>query len=302
MIPVSKRSTLQARANQILTFVVHRRLWAVSLAMVLISGCTAMADKEQSVKNYRLYKPHKFNMPESLLEVSGITFYKGKNDTLYAVQDEQGRLFRIAWGVRKQVNAKFGKQGDYEDLAIVNDKVIILKSNGNLITFPFADAIYAEVDSVREWKDKLPKGEYEGMYGDDASGNIYIICKNCEGDNNKNMVSGYICHIGESIEPVGEFQIDVEAIKSFTGKVKRGFRPSGIAKNPVTSEWFIISAVNKLLVVTDDKWKIKETCLLNSNIFNQPEGITFDNTGTMYISNEGDDLSEGNILKFDRLK
>jgi uncharacterized protein YjiK len=70
----------------------------------------------------------------------------------------------------------------------------------------------------------------------------------------------------------------------------------------VTSEWFIISAVNKLLVVTDDKWKIKETCLLSSNIFNQPEGITFDSTGTLYISNEGDDLSEGNILKFERYK
>ena len=99
----------------------------------------------------------------------------------------------------------------------------------------------------------------------------------------------------------GTFQIDVNEIKSFTGKVKRGFRPSGIAKNPVTSEWFIISAVNKLLVVTDHNWKIKETCFLNSNIFNQPEGIAFDDKGNMYISNEGDDLSEGNILRFNRL-
>jgi secreted PhoX family phosphatase len=115
------------------------------------------------------------------------------------------------------------------------------------------------------------------------------------------MVSGYIYHIADSIYQAGTFEIDVNEIKAFTGKVKRGFRPSGMAKNPVTSEWFLISAVNKLLVVTDHNWKIKETSLLNSNIFNQPEGIAFDDKGNLYISNEGDDLTEGNILRFNRL-
>ena len=283
-------------------FSVNKKPPVAALFAVLLLGCNPSADEEETVKNYRLDNPDKFSMPESLLEISGITFYKGNNDTVYAVQDEQGRLFRIAWGVKRQVNAKFGKQGDYEDVAIVNEKVIILKSNGSLVTFPFADRIYAEVDSAREWKHLLPEGEYEGMYGDDASGNLYVICKNCAGDNSKNMVSGYIYHIGDSIYQSGTFQVDVDQIKSFTGKVKRGFRPSGLAKNPVTSEWFMVSAVNKLLVVTDNNWKIKEACLLNGNTFNQPEGIAFDNAGNMYISNEGDDFSQGNILRFARLK
>ena len=280
----------------------RKKLWAFVLIVAMLAGCGYFGSEEKTIKNYRLHKPDKFNMPESLLEVSGITFYKGRKDTVYAVQDEQGRLFRVGLGVKKQVNAKFGKQGDYEDLAIVNEKVVILKSNGNFVSFPLADAIYEEVDSVAEWKGILPKGEYEGMWGDDASGNIYVICKNCSGDNSKDMVSGYVCHVGDSIYLAGEFRVDVDAIKTFTGKVKRGFRPSGIAKNPVTSEWFIISAVNKLLVVADHNWKIKEACLLSSNTFNQPEGITFDNAGSLYISNEGDDFTEGNILRFSRVK
>jgi uncharacterized protein YjiK len=58
--------------------------------------------------------------------------------------------------------------------------------------------------------------------------------------------------------------------------------------------------VNKLLVVTDRNWKAKEVCQLDGNTFNQPEGIAFDKDGNLFISNEGDDLSQGNILKFKR--
>ena len=275
---------------------------AVALLIFLIFGCAGSGKEENTVKNYNLGKPDKFLMPESLLEISGIAFYKGKADTVYGIQDEQGRLFRLAWGEKKQYNAKFGKQGDYEDVTFINDQALILKSNGSLFSFPFADAIYEEVDSAREWKHLLPKGEYEGMYGDEATGKVYVICKNCPGDNSKNLVTGYIIQFGDSVYQSGTFQVDVKQIKSFTGKVKRGFRPSALAKNPVTSEWFMVSAVNKLLVVTDSNWKIKEACFLNGNMFNQPEGLAFDAKGNLYISNEGDDLSQGNILKFARSK
>ena len=268
--------------------------------LYLMFGCTNPGDQEQTIPNYKLNMPEKFNMPESLLEISGITFHEGKNDTIYAVQDEQGRVFRLAWNDRKQVNAKFGKQSDYEDLAITRDHVIILKSNGTLFSFPFADAVYEELDSVKEWKGLLSKAEYEGMGVDPANEQLYVICKNCPGDNSKNTVTGYVFQTGDSLYKLRDFSVNVKDIKSITGKVKRGFRPSGLAMNPVTSEWFIISAVNKLLVIADSNWKIKNACQLNGNVFNQPEGIAFDKEGNLYISNEGDDLSEGNILKFVR--
>jgi len=279
---------------------VNRVLIVAGLSSLLTSGCNISGDEEKSVKHYKFDEPEKFFMPESLLEISGITFYKEESDTIYAIQDEQGRLFRLALGEKKQYNAKFGKQGDYEDVAFVNGQALILKSNGTLFSFPFEDAIYEEVDSAKEWKNIIPKGEYEGMYGDEVAGKLYIVCKNCPQDNSKDLVSGYIIQVGDSVYQTGTFQIDVDQIKSFTGKVKRGFRPSGLAKNPVTGEWFLVSAVNKLLVVTDSNWKIKEACFLNGNTFNQPEGIAFDKKGNLYISNEGDDLSQGNILRFTR--
>lgn len=260
-------------------------------------------DKQKSMPpHYDLSKPERFAMPETLLEISGISFPKGKNDTVYAIQDEEGKLFRLAWGTKKQYHAKFAKGGDYEDVSIANGKVYILKSSGSIYVVDFGDAVYEEIDSTTEWKGLLPKGEYEGLFAEEATNKLYVLCKNCESDENKDFVTGYILQGGDSVYQTGSFTIDVQSIKPFTGKVKRGFRPSALSKNPITGEWFILSAVNKLLVITDSQWKVKGAYHLDGNMFNQPEGIAFDAEGNMYISNEGDDLSAGNILKFKRKK
>ncbi|MNL43433.1 hypothetical protein D3C87_1659450 [compost metagenome] len=60
----------------------------------------------------------------------------------------------------------------------------------------------------------------------------------------------------------------------------------------------MLSSTDKLLLVTDANWKIKEAHKLNSSTFNQPEGMAFDQELNLYISNEGDEITDGNILKF----
>ncbi|MFT3705875.1 MAG: SdiA-regulated domain-containing protein [Agriterribacter sp.] len=269
----------------------------VVLIYVCLAGCVSGSPDIPTPPHYRLDEPEKFLMPESLLEISGIAFHHGKSDTVYAIQDEEGKLFRLAWREKKQTHIKFGKKGDYEDVTILHDEAIVLKSNGALYFFPLGDE---DIDSTKESKHIFPQGEYEGLYADEQSGNIYVLCKNCMADNSKASVTGYILQQKDSLQQTGSFSIDVSAIKDITGKVKRGFRPSGLAQQPLTKEWFIISAVNKLLVITDSNWQVKEVYPLDGKIFNQPEGIAFDNAGNLYISNEGDDLVQGNILKFAR--
>lgn len=276
------------------------KLYAAIIALFfLMIACQETEKKKKVPGEYDLDNPEKFFMPGSLLEISGITFHHHANDTIYAIQDEEGSVFYLAWQQKKQDHVKFAKSGDYEDVAIVNNKVMVLKSNGALMSFPFAD-IHKEETEAQEIKNLLPKGEYEAMYADDANALLYILCKNCEGDDGEKSVSGYILHAGDSIYQNGAFKISVQEIKSLSKKMKKGFRPSALAQNPVTKEWFIVSAVNKLLVVTDSEWKVKNVWPLNGNMFNQPEGIAFDANGNLYISNEGDEFSEGNILKFAR--
>lgn len=272
----------------------------VLLGIGLLPGCNSTPKEAETFREYDLSKPEKFNLPESLFEVSGIAFDKGKSDTIYAIQDEEGKLFRLAWDVPRQLHTKFAKKGDYEDVSIIRDRAYILKSNGAIFTFPMSEVYYEEPEGVEEVKGLLPKGEYEGMYGDERTGELFVICKSCGKDDSKASVSGHILKTGPggAIAESGTFSIQVEQIRAKNGNVNRGFKSSGIAKNPLTDEWYIISAVNQMLVVADQQWNVKDVHHLNANQFPQPEGIAFDQAGNLYISNEGDDLFSGNVLKF----
>ena len=73
-------------------------------------------------------------------------------------------------------------------------------------------------------------------------------------------------------------------------------KPSAIAINPVTNEFYILASVNKLLVVTDRQGKFKALYELDPAIYKQPEGIAFTPWGDMLISNESHETGLATIL------
>lgn len=273
---------------------------SVSLLLV-VYACKPVPSKFSSPKGYNLDKPDRFNMPESLLEISGIAFNNGIADTIYSVQDEEGKVFKQKWDVKKQTNTRFASKGDFEDLAILKDRIFVLKSSGTLYAFPISETSKKETKNVKHMKDVLPDGEYEGMYADAAASKVYVLCKSCTGDKKTKKLSGYIFDYSsekDTLIQTASFSVDLEHIKALNPKLKASLSPSALARNPGTKEWYILSSSNKLLLVADEQWKIKEVHRLNSSTFNQPEGMAFDKDFNLYISNEGDELTNGNILKF----
>lgn len=269
--------------------------------LINFSACKPGKLSFTSPEGYNFLRPEKFNMPESLQEISGIAFYHGKSDTVYSIQDEDGRLFRQAWGSKKQKHTVFGKKGDYEDVAILNETVMVLRSDGTLYVFPFSEARKAKTDQVKEWNDILPDGEYESIYADQQTNQIYVICKNCKSDKKEKKMSGYIFTYNAEKQQLissGNFSMDVSELIAKEQVLKTGLKASALTRNPHTGEWYILSSVNKLLVIATPDWKIKATHRLSSSTFNQPEGLAFDEQMNLYISNEGDELTAGNILKF----
>ena len=271
-----------------------------SLLIFVLLICISCKNKKpyKSPAGYDINKPEKFVMKNSLKEISGITFIPGKEDVLYAIEDEAGKLFSITLGSDQLSHSKFAKKGDFEDVTIFNNTTVaVLKSDGSLYLFPVNEIGKEKIDSVKEYESILPEGEYEGLYADSTK--IMALCKNCTGDKQKKEVSVYTLQQGpgDSLKITNTFKVDITMIQPADESGKEKFHPSGIAKNPVTHQWYIISSVNKLLLILDEQWKAKEYYPLDPSLFKQPEGITFNSKGDLYISNEGG-TGDANILLF----
>jgi hypothetical protein len=262
----------------------------------------------QSPPGYDLSAPKKFVLGYDLREISGIAFVGGNPDTLYAEEDEEGKLFYFHPGDDKYNYWKFGKRGDYEDVANFNNKeFVLLRSDGSLFVFPIGAVRGGEqgkkerANQVREYEHILPAGEYEGLFGDadNQGGRLIALCKNCPEDDQRDEVSGYVLRYDarQNLAVTEHFRVDVSALKLTSINRKIRFHPSCLARHPLTRDWYLISSVNKVLLVLDDKWKVKASYPLSPSLFKQPEGLAFDRRGNMYISNEGAG-GNANVLLF----
>jgi hypothetical protein len=260
---------------------------------------TLMNAEIKNPTEYHLTHPERITLPDALSEASGIAFYKGSSDTIYTQEDESANLFHFKLGDKNEIISKFGKKGDYEDLAISNEQVVLLRSDGVFVTFPFNQSHNAVVDTANEWKGLLPAGEYESISTNENTNQLFVLCKHSK-DGSNDKCKGYIFKISSdgSLVADGKFQLDVKEIEAKSDDKKIDFRPSGLALNPCTNEWYIISSINKLLVVTDSDWKVKEVYPLKPSIFRQPEGIAFDRDCNLYISNEKSEGAKASIMKF----
>lgn len=271
----------------------------IFLLLVLLAACRNTPKNPPSPAGYNLGQPATYHLPNSLTEISGIAFYQGNPDTLFAEQDEEGKIYYLRPGDAAAIHTRFSKKGDYEDIAIAGDQVYILRSDGLLLSFPFAEVKARDIRTVTEWKDLLPPGEYEGLAADSAGQRLYVLCKHCPEANASKAVPVYQLAVQGGVPAAaGEQTIDVTQIESLAGKKKIRFNPSAFARQPASGNWFIVSAVNQLLVITDSSFHPLEVYQLSPAQFNQPEGIAFDRNNNLYISNEGGTLDAGNVLRF----
>jgi uncharacterized protein YjiK len=268
-----------------------------SLYIVLLCIITFIACREK--KNYTgpggydFAKPETYILPERLNEISGISLLNGNTDTFYAVNDEEGKVFYFNLTDKEYPFYKFSKNADYEDLAIMNDKrIVVLKSDGSLYVFAANNAENKEVKTAEVFAQILPMGEYEGMAAD--GNKLLVLCKQCLADKKMKQVTVYeIVTMAGTIPKIStSHSVDISSI----GK-KQKFNPSCIAKNPITGEWYILSSANNRLMILDAAWILKETYELDASVFKQPEGMSFSNNGDLYISNEGGER-KANIIKF----
>lgn len=272
----------------------------ICLISVTLGSCQS---QDTASFPYVLQADASYVMPTELAEISGITFMKGKTASVYAIQDEEGLLFEYDL-VNEKVLEKvtFANKGDYEELATDGKFFYVLKSNGDIYSF-LKNGLSADFNVFAN-KGLVPEEEYEAMAFDPASGSLFILCKACKADKKRNTVSGYIlARDGDGqLSYADQFTLQVDALSALDKRIKRTFKPSAMAKRSQSGEWYLLSSIDRALVVTDADFNPKRIVHLPRKNFEQPEGIAFDETGNLYISSEAGRKGQGMIYRFNLIE
>ncbi len=277
-----------------LSFLQTKKLWAGVLLVLFFTACQEAPQLVYpSPKGYQLDKPEVRKLPVELDEISGLS-YVANDKSLYAIQDERGLLYKIhPFGQHNIERWAFAKGGDYEDVVVLGQKFYVLKSNGAILVFQFDPK--GSVIGTEYPMTIVEDAEFESLYYEPQTGKLLLICKDCPQDKKK-TVSTFAFNPATNTFEFSALTIDASGIAGAMGQKSVKFKPSAAAIHPFTGELFVVSAVNKMLVVTDRHGRTQAVYMLPPNFYKQPEGIAFAPDGTLFISNEAADIGVADIL------
>lgn len=277
------------------------RLWLPALIILLISmGCGSRGESFvlENPDGYNMKKAVQMKLPLDLDEISGIAYYP-PDSSVFAINDEKGWLYKISNG-RGIMHWEFSKGADFEDLVLLDSIFYVLESSGNILRLSFNAQNSIAVQEYTFDKG-TGKDEFEILYYDPGRKKLILICKDCDLDK-KHSLSTFAFDPTTGQYEDSPFTINVQEIAHSLGDDKMKFKPSAASINPKNGLLYIISSINKLLVVMDSDGKLVKAYRIDPVVFKQPEGISFSPTGGMLISNESADVGVADILFYPYLK
>ncbi|MFD2160898.1 SdiA-regulated domain-containing protein [Paradesertivirga mongoliensis] len=292
------------------------RISPLLLAIFLIScGSSDRKTSKQDTVSKETFEPKGgklYTVPAELVEISGISFVS--DSVLVAVQDEEGILF--FYDLNKEAITRqyeFWKGKDYEDLAVVGNDLWIVNSSGALYELknfnngPSKPNVFKTV--LKE------ENNIEGLALDKKNNRLLLAVKDLSMDGDEKEKDIYAFDLKTktlNIQPV--FSIRLSEIETFfkgdeieevskkilkavgNQNLNKVFRTSALAFHPKTGELYVLSSLNNIVAVLDQKGSITKVLELDGKEFIQPEGLAFTQDGRLFVSNEGQG-KQANIIE-----
>jgi uncharacterized protein YjiK len=265
-------------------------------SLCLFTTCKSKSETYVSPPEYNLNRPSTVKLPAFLDEVSGLAYYP-KDKSVFAVSDEEPWLYKIFIGGNMTIQKwKLADKADYEDIVLADSTFYLLQSKGKIISLKF---VSPDSITMKEYKLDLDgKNEFEILYQDKEQNRLIMLCKDCEADD-KNSLSAWAFDLAsQSFSKAPTYVIDVRKIEDLIQEKKVRFKPSAAAIHPLTGQLFIISSVNKVLVIADKNGIPEKVYRVSPGLYKQPEGLTFSPEGHLIISNESGGTGTADIMVF----
>ncbi|MEZ5017227.1 MAG: SdiA-regulated domain-containing protein [Flavipsychrobacter sp.] len=262
------------------------------LALLLVACNTNTYTQPLLLKGYDWDNMEKLHLEHKLDEVSGIV-YDNRSKSFLAVNDEKGNIYKVSadnYKIRHSI--KFAGGGDYEAIGLKANIVFVMNSKGGLWEMELDDDKVRHVGNYEFPFDE--KVEFEAMVLSEK-GIIYLISKQSALNKvqKKTLFYSFNIRTKEYNKEVAK-GVDWLEVKAKGGVDK--LHVSGAAVHPFSKKIYIVASIEKLLIILNKDWKVEEVHSLDKKLFKQPEGITFNNEGDLFISNEAKD-GRPNIIK-----
>lgn len=250
------------------------------VCLISVFGCTAKKFL------YDLNLPYqRIDLSSILNEISGLAMVS--DSVLVAVQDEKGRVYYIDANSGEITDYfSFSKKGDYEGIAYYKDFFYVLRSDGKLFK------VNRDKENTEYSFKKNKDFDFEGLCVDSVNKRLLLACKTHGNKKKRDHFYIYAFSLeSESFEKDPVFKINQD-------EVDKDFKPSGIAVHP-NGNIYIVSSFAKGLLELTSEGKVKTYVKLDKEYFHQPEGITFNSKGDLFISNEKNKETP-TILRFNK--
>ncbi|MBN2520606.1 MAG: SdiA-regulated domain-containing protein [Bacteroidales bacterium] len=240
---------------------------------------------------YNLLNPSlTFELPDILKEISGLSIKSA--GLVYCIQDEIGSVFlyNLNTGLIEEIY-RFSDVGDFEDITHFNGTVYVLRSDGALFSVNLND--YPK--NIQMEYIPFQALNIEGVFYDAGKESFIIACN--EGNITDNINKRNIYRFSPKKKTnnlTTELSISIEDVNDYFKKhypeikvSSINFSPSAVAVHPITGDYYILSATDRMVIIYDANKKFKSIFALPSDVFYKPEGISFYSNGDLFISNEG---------------
>ena len=191
-------------------------------------------------------------LPHDLDEISGMALTS--DGRLLAEGDERGQITEVDYR-RGTIVKQFGVghptiKGDFEGIAIVNDVVFLLESNGTL--YEFREGKNGEHVDYTTHDTRLGKEcEFEGLAYDSTLGSLLLACKNVGIKHLRDHLVIYRWKIGGGGDRLSQLTVPLKDIVPALGE--KELHPSDIAIDPVNGNYLLVASIEKSMVeITPD--------------------------------------------------
>ncbi len=258
----------------------------VLVVLVFIYTFVGEAEKYRSTISSSVTIEKTWKLPSVLKEVSGIAFLPPNR--LACIQDERGSIFIYNLdnsSLEREIG--FGGRGDYEGISIKGSTAYVLESNGTL----YRVTNFMENARTEKFETFLSsKNDTEGLFYEAGKNRLLVAVKAEDPHSNdqKGIYAVELPSMKMDETPVFSLTFKEKIFDEIRKKdVENTFFPSEIAVDPSSRDILILEAREPKLLVLTPEGKAKALHVLSRELFPQPEGLTFDSSGRLYISNEG---------------